>query len=184
MINVAHSACLIFGGTFDPAYTLTITALPSQIQPTLNKRNAAIIQTFMAEGLGVAASRGVVKFVAIAEENFATNGQTILGELEALDKHPQDEGSSRKSSVARNKGESRKSSHAGIPMHAEPNKKSYVGVPVQSQPLIEKSKTRPNKTDPAMPPMPPMPKMSALDREAAKTQKLGRRKSFLAMFGK
>ena len=188
MVNVAHSACLIFGGSFDPAYTITITALPSQVQPTTNKRNAALTQTFMSEALGVPAHRGVVKFVAIAEENFATNGQTVLGLMETLDKTLSDDGASRKLSVARSKTDHRKKSVAGSSMHHDPRKQSYASTPVISQPLLENREGTPSeKID--MPSKnlrpPPMPTgKSAADRQAEKMQKIGKRKSFLAMFGK
>ena len=84
MIVVNHSACLLLGGTFDPTYILTITALPVQVQQTTNKRNAALIQNFMFESLGVPLERGIIKFVPIQEDCVATNGNTILGEIESL----------------------------------------------------------------------------------------------------
>jgi hypothetical protein len=84
MISLDHSACLIYGGSFEPAYHMTVTALPSQVQSTLNKRNAALLQGFMEEELNVAASRGVVNFCAVGEDCLATNGVTVLAEIEAL----------------------------------------------------------------------------------------------------
>ncbi|KAK4545375.1 hypothetical protein LTR36_003555 [Oleoguttula mirabilis] len=87
MIKVDHSACLALGGTFDPCYILTITALPSQMGPTVNKRNAALIQSFMADILSVSSDRGIVKFQPIEECNYAMNGTTMLGEMERLEKH-------------------------------------------------------------------------------------------------
>ncbi|KAK3065359.1 hypothetical protein LTS18_011882 [Coniosporium uncinatum] len=86
MITVNHSACLLLGGSFEPAYVLTITALPSQVQPATNKRNAALIQSFMSDVLSVSADRGIVRFQAIEEYNLATNGRTMLGEIERLEK--------------------------------------------------------------------------------------------------
>ncbi|KAK5138514.1 hypothetical protein LTR08_000101 [Meristemomyces frigidus] len=91
MIKVDHSACLALGGTFDPCYILTVTALPSQTSPTFNKRNAALIQSFMADILSVTSDRGIVKFVPIEECNYAMNGTTMLGEIERLEKHQSDE---------------------------------------------------------------------------------------------
>ncbi|KAF2011017.1 hypothetical protein BU24DRAFT_51157 [Aaosphaeria arxii CBS 175.79] len=86
MITVNHSACLLLGGSFEPTYILTINALPVSIQPTLNKRNAALIQSFLFETIGVHADRGIIKFVPIAEESLATNGMTMLGEIERLER--------------------------------------------------------------------------------------------------
>ncbi|KAF2119929.1 hypothetical protein BDV96DRAFT_485755 [Lophiotrema nucula] len=94
MITVNHSACLLLGGSFEPTYILTITALPAQIQPTLNKRNAALIQVFMAESIGVPIDRGIIKFTPIPEESLATNGMTILGEIERLERQQADESGS------------------------------------------------------------------------------------------
>lgn len=86
MIKVDHSACLALGGTFDPCYILSITTVPSQMGPTMNKRNAALIQSFMADILSVPPERGIVKFQPIPEENFAINGTTMLGEIERQEK--------------------------------------------------------------------------------------------------
>lgn len=91
MVQVDHSVCLAFGGNFDPCYILTLTTGPSQMGPTMNKRNAALIQSFMADVLGVPAERGVVKFHAMPEENFAYNGTTLLGEIERRGKQHEKE---------------------------------------------------------------------------------------------
>ena len=87
MVKVDHSACLAMASTFDPCYIMSITAVPSQMGPTMNKRNAALIQSFMADILSVSPDRGVVKFQPIAEENFATNGTTMAGAIERQEKH-------------------------------------------------------------------------------------------------
>lgn len=52
----------------------------------MNKRNAALIQSFMADILSVPPERGIVKFQPIPEENFAINGTTMLGEIERQEK--------------------------------------------------------------------------------------------------
>jgi len=91
MITVNHSACLLLGGSFEPTYLLTINALPVQIQPTTNKRNAAMIQTFMAESIGVSPDRGIIKFAPIPEESLAMNGMTILGDIEQLERQQAEE---------------------------------------------------------------------------------------------
>lgn len=81
----------MFSGSFDPAYTLTIFALPTLIQPTMNKRNAALIQNNIQESLGVAPSRGYVRFVATAEEDVANGGKTVAGEIDDLEKGSNEE---------------------------------------------------------------------------------------------
>ncbi|KAF2657630.1 Tautomerase/MIF [Lophiostoma macrostomum CBS 122681] len=94
MITVNHSACLLLGGSFEPTYVLTISALPQQVQPTTNKRNASLIQAFMFESIGVHPERGVLKFVPIPEDSLATNGVTMLGEIERLERQQAEDNSS------------------------------------------------------------------------------------------
>ncbi|RAR14522.1 mif domain containing protein [Stemphylium lycopersici] len=91
MITVNHSACLLLGGSFEPTYILSINALPVQVQPATNKRNAALIQAFMAESIGVPSDRGILKFLPIPEESLATNGMTILGDIEKLERQQSEE---------------------------------------------------------------------------------------------
>jgi hypothetical protein len=88
VINLGHSACLIYGGSFEPAYILTVTALPSLVQSTTNKRNLALLQSFLNKSLNVPAHRGVVRFIGVAEDSFGTRGTTVLGEIESLSKVP------------------------------------------------------------------------------------------------
>lgn len=77
---------MLFGGTFDPAYVMSIYALPSQLLPTTNKRNAALIQKHMEEAIGVVPARGFLRFVPTKEEHLACNGKTMAGEIEELEK--------------------------------------------------------------------------------------------------
>ncbi|KAI0598594.1 Tautomerase/MIF [Biscogniauxia sp. FL1348] len=81
-ITLNHGSCMMFAGTFEPAYTLTIYALPSLVQPTTNKRNAALIQRHLQESLGVVPARGYIHFVATPEENVAIGGRTVAAEIE------------------------------------------------------------------------------------------------------
>jgi hypothetical protein len=218
MITVNHSACLLLGGSFEPAYILTVTALPVQIQPTINKRNAALIQSFMSDTLGVMPDRGIIRFQAIPEENMAISGRTILGEIERLEKQQAEENggglrravtkSSRKSVVMRSKSTlqlSRSNSKANgrtttsppIPSPGPFDSGSASGEktgvaeinhlpelsPVDSKmnrtPSTQNSKRKKSaKTEttalPSLPP-PPIP-------EDAPTPKIGKRKSFIAIF--
>ncbi|KAI5917962.1 Tautomerase/MIF [Camillea tinctor] len=81
-ITLGHGSCMMFAGSFEPAYTLTIYALPSLVQPTTNKRNAALIQRHLQESLRVMPSRGYIHFVATPEENVAVGGKTIAAEID------------------------------------------------------------------------------------------------------
>jgi hypothetical protein len=101
MITVNHSACLLLGGSFEPTYVLSISALPVQLQPTTNKRNAALIQSFMFESIGVQAERGIIKFMPIPEDSLATNGMTVLGDIERLERQQADENSGLKRALTK-----------------------------------------------------------------------------------
>lgn len=81
----------MLGGSSEPAYYLTITALGSEIAATKNKRAAHLIQDFMSETLQIPASRGILKFEPAAEENLATNGTTLLQEIEKLEQTTNEE---------------------------------------------------------------------------------------------
>lgn len=85
-VALHHGACLFFAGSFDPAYVMSVVALPSQLQPTTNKRNAALIQKHMAETLGVGPARGLLRFVPGREEDFARGGNTMAGVIEELER--------------------------------------------------------------------------------------------------
>ncbi|KAI9802157.1 MAG: hypothetical protein M1833_002078 [Piccolia ochrophora] len=172
VVNIAHSGCLLLGGSFDPAYILTITALPSQVQPATNKRNAILIQAFMAESLGVSCARGVVKFLSIPEGNLASHGRTVLGEIELLEKKAVDENLVRKQPAP----SPTKSPHK--------KKRSLLNLRARANTLPDHARSTPSSPD-GSPPVPPIPTdKSALDQKAEKIQKLSRRRSFLALFGR
>jgi hypothetical protein len=86
LLTVTHSSCLMMGGSFEPAYILNITAIPSEVQPVTNKRNAYLIQCFVAEVLHVPSNRGIVRFLGLEEERIATNGSTVAGDIERAEK--------------------------------------------------------------------------------------------------
>ncbi|KAH6604266.1 hypothetical protein Trco_007712 [Trichoderma cornu-damae] len=81
VVSLHHSQTLFFSGSSHPAYTLTITALPSEVQPATNRRNAAVLQRHMEAVLRIPASRGMVRFVAAAEECLAWGGKTVAGRI-------------------------------------------------------------------------------------------------------
>ncbi|KAH9883909.1 hypothetical protein F4778DRAFT_587055 [Xylariomycetidae sp. FL2044] len=99
-----HSSCMMFGGSFDSAYTITIHTLPDLIQPSLNKRNAALIQRHLQESLGVVAARGYVHFVACPAENVAIAGKTIaadMGDVNQVRRNEKTGGSAKTSKIGR-----------------------------------------------------------------------------------
>jgi Macrophage migration inhibitory factor (MIF) len=180
MIDVTHSACMMLAGSFEPTYTLTITALAANIQPATNKRNTALLQHWMEENLGVEPSRGVVKFVAVPEENLATNGVTVLGEIEALDKHLGfDNVGGLKRSLTRgrtiNKGKKTSDSSSTTSSHSP-------FIPIRITPSPQLSSV---SEDERLPPLPSMPNdKSKWDRRADKAQRIGRRRSIIEFFAK
>jgi hypothetical protein len=107
---------MVFGGTFDPAYVLSLFALPTQLQPTTNKRNAALIQKHLEEVLDVKPSRGFLRFIPTLEENTARNGKTLAGEIEDVGKISAAEAAEEFSSIrqARSKGKSRLSVRVSV----------------------------------------------------------------------
>jgi hypothetical protein len=165
---------MLFGGNFDPAYTLTITALGSQVQPVTNKRNAALLGKAMEEGLGVAPNRGVIRFLALAEENLATDGKTIAGEIEELERETAENNSIQRSlsrSTLKNKRR-----HSLRSLRAK-NQLATHNEHISPTPSMSERET---------PPLPAIPSgKSPMDLRAEKAQKMGRRRSFIAtIFGK
>lgn len=75
---------MLFGNSFDPAYTMTISALPHQVQATTNKRNVVLLQRHMEKALGVPPTRGFVRFMPVPEECTGWNGKTATGEMQEL----------------------------------------------------------------------------------------------------
>ncbi|KAL0931682.1 Macrophage migration inhibitory factor [Colletotrichum truncatum] len=81
VVNLQHGACMLFGGTFEPAYTLAVHALTNEVGITKNKRNAALLQKHLHESIGVSPARGYVKFVEVPAENMACNGKTTASQI-------------------------------------------------------------------------------------------------------
>ncbi|KAG6040533.1 hypothetical protein E4U41_000246 [Claviceps citrina] len=65
VVSLQHGICLLYGGSFDPAYILTIAGRPDQI---MDKRNVAVFQDHLQQAIRVAPARGLVQFVATAED--------------------------------------------------------------------------------------------------------------------
>jgi hypothetical protein len=84
MIAITHSSCLLFGGTFDPGYILTLSAVETYMQSATNKRNTALLQSFLSDLLSVPPDRGVVRFIPVREDCLGTGGRTIASEVERV----------------------------------------------------------------------------------------------------
>ncbi|GAB0133710.1 hypothetical protein EsDP_00002108 [Epichloe bromicola] len=68
VVSLQHGIYLLYGGSFDPAYILTITGLPDQVMATVNKRNASVFQGHLLQAIRVPPARGLVQFVPIVED--------------------------------------------------------------------------------------------------------------------
>ncbi|KAH1529276.1 hypothetical protein KXX25_001519 [Aspergillus fumigatus] len=91
MVTIQQDACLYFGNSALPAYLMKVFALPYLIAPITNLRNTILIQAALQDLLHVAPSRGIVLYIPISEENFATNGVTMMGEIARLEGHAEDQ---------------------------------------------------------------------------------------------
>jgi Macrophage migration inhibitory factor (MIF) len=100
MIVVAHSSCLMFGGTFDPAYILDMTAIELHCQTATNKRNAALLQTFLSDVLSVPINRGVVRFKPTPEYCLAIGGRTVAADIDYAESDNGVKASRRKSTMS------------------------------------------------------------------------------------
>jgi hypothetical protein len=116
MAIATTDAHLLLGGTSEPAYHLTITALPSEIAATKNKRSTHLLQDFIAEYLQISPKRGVVRFDAVPEENLAYNGMTAQQEIEQLERQSAEEDGILR---ALSRQRSRRSKRSGQPAFAE-----------------------------------------------------------------
>ena len=83
-VTLHHSACMLFQNSVEPAYVLTVVAIPPLIQPTMNRRTTILAQQLMESVLGVPGSRGLVRFVAAAEDAYGIAGNTYAGKVDEL----------------------------------------------------------------------------------------------------
>ncbi|KAI9655701.1 MAG: hypothetical protein M1829_000613 [Trizodia sp. TS-e1964] len=200
----------IMAGSFAPAYVITVMALPSIVQPTMNKRITMMTQIFLLETLEVEMGRGIIRFVAIGEENLAINGTTVRGEIDALEKRlEEEEGGLRKTisrkisvggALARKKAASSAESPSYVipPMPKLEESHAVVEVQMPTMPYAEHGFTvpgAPNQFSGASSPVAgwrhpsrgsPTPHAFTFPavRKAEPPKKVSRRKSFLSMFGK
>jgi Macrophage migration inhibitory factor (MIF) len=123
MVIVATETALLISGSSEPAYLITLSALPSEIAPTKNKRSAHLIQQFMEEAIQISPRRGVVRFEAVPEENLATDGVTALQEIERLERNSSDEGGILRA-LSRQKSRRSKKPSIPFPTDHDPGKTS------------------------------------------------------------
>ena len=136
----------------------------------------------MTEALGVTSDRGVVRFVPIAEEHLATNGSTILGEIERLSR-TSDEENADNNAMGRSKSRrSIKPKETALQDRSDTIKTRSRAISRKTSRAASPARMSPPLTSPSLPALPV--EKSVMDRRAEKVQKMGRRKSFLSMFGR
>ncbi|KAI1125209.1 Tautomerase/MIF [Nemania abortiva] len=177
IITLHHGICMLFGSTFEPAYILTIHALPSLLQPATNRRNANLIQQHLHETLGVVSTRGHVRFEATPEDNVAIGGKTVAAEIESLSRENVD----RKVGVLRKPSKSGRGimksvkSLGNFKSHSMIDLSENVPTPPPSN---SGETTRVIATIPEVPPTPPDDENLAQADEPKPRKSAPRRKSF------
>lgn len=88
MLTVQENILIAYGsGTTLQAYSLIIYALPSLIAPVTNQRNTTLIQNALQDLLGIPPALGVIVYIPVPEDNLATNGVTVRGEISRLERN-------------------------------------------------------------------------------------------------
>jgi hypothetical protein len=164
---------LLFGGSFDPAYTIAISALQSHLQPVTNKRNTLLVQQHIQDTLGPGPDRGMVTYTHIAEENMGTGGKTVAGQIDDLLKETAEDTANMRRSLSRGTKAKRRQSTKSL---------RKMGSSLATH--TERIATPTNERETT--PLQSLPvEKSATDLKAEKVQKVSRRKSFIAnMFGR
>ncbi|KAI1747144.1 Tautomerase/MIF [Xylaria castorea] len=182
IVTIHHGVCMLFGSTFDPAYTLTILALPSLLQPATNKRNAILTQRHLHETLGVVPTRGFVRFEAVPEENIAIGGKTLAAEIEGLSRDNAD----RKSGVFRKPSKSGREIMKSVKSLSSFKSHSVIDLSgnVPTPPPSNSGETTRIATIPEVPPTPPDDERTSQMEERKPRKGAPRRKSLrFALFG-
>lgn len=135
----------------------------------------------MSDSLGVSPDRGIVRFNPISEEYLAHNGTTVLGEIENLSREAGDEMNNGASGTMRSGTLRRKLSRQS----SRPEKLTLGGgnsYDRSSRPGTSTGIISPPLKSPPVPALPVEGRALPMDRKAEKVRKMGRRRSFLAMF--
>ncbi|TDZ27595.1 Macrophage migration inhibitory factor [Colletotrichum trifolii] len=179
VVNLQHGACMLFGGTFEPAYTMTVHALPVEVGITKNKRNTALLQKHLQEAIGVSPARGFLKFVEVPAENMAHNGKTTAALLVEM-------GAEEDETLADRRARNRKSISAksiSALRHGSivgPRKGSVfdfrresVAAPRKDSVMPAPNELTPPHSATDAPPIPPIPEQHAQTNNTATEEKVG-----------
>ncbi|KAI1435747.1 hypothetical protein GGR50DRAFT_282788 [Xylaria sp. CBS 124048] len=187
-IYLQHSACMMFSGTVDPACILTVYALPSLVQPTMNRRAALLLQQYLDAEIGIAPERCYIRFEATPETNFGTGGTTVAARLEEAERNnPLTDSPAAKPSKSRGLGIMKSVRSLGS-FRAHSGSNNAENAPMRRSANNEKQTSR-VATIPELPPTPPDDQRSGEEdgqgeeNEAPKRQ--SRRQSLrYALFGR
>ncbi|KAL5598880.1 hypothetical protein BROUX41_003799 [Berkeleyomyces rouxiae] len=83
-LSLRHGVCMVYGGSMDPAYILTLYAEPSQVSESANRRNTILLQRVVRDTINVPPSRGTIRFVAVPDDCLGYNNTTLQHELNDL----------------------------------------------------------------------------------------------------
>ena len=134
MVTIQEDACLILGRTALPAYLLKIYALPCFIAPITNLRNTVLLQDALYDLLRIPSSNGIVIFMPVVEENLATNGITVRGEISRLERGAQDENPGFFKTISRSMSRRRRKTSSGQSQPISPPSIEEVISPVPLPP--------------------------------------------------
>ncbi|KAI0512788.1 Tautomerase/MIF [Xylaria bambusicola] len=181
VITLHHGICMMFGGTFEPACTLAIHALPGLLQPATNRRNAALVQRHLHETLSVLSTRCYVRFEATPEENIAIGGKTLAAEIEGLSR----DGADLKAGVIRKPSKSGRAIMKSVKSLGSFKAHSMIDLSekVPTPPPSNSGETTRITTIPEVPPTPPDDEKTSQVEEKPRKE-APRRKSFrFPLFG-
>lgn len=150
------------------------------MQPVTNKRNAALIQQHLDDSIGVSADRGIIKFVPIAEENFATNGKTVSGEIDDLEREM---GRKERPNLIDSSASQNDESSKTKKRQSQRSLKGFSKFRDSGRPLSTQVESY---TPPASPEPPPIAlEKPAVDAKSAKSRRMSRSRSFMSgLFGR
>ncbi|KAE8350876.1 hypothetical protein BDV28DRAFT_150517 [Aspergillus coremiiformis] len=125
MVTVQQDACIRFGLLKGPAYLLKVYALPHLIASITNLRNTIFIQSALRDLLQIEPNRGVVLYLPVPEENFATNGTTYMGEIARHERRTDDDDPGILRNISRSLSRRLKSSSTHSTPHSEATTSSW-----------------------------------------------------------
>lgn len=142
----------------------------------------------LEESLGVRSERGLVRFIPVPEDNLATNGRTVTGAIEDLERENDPSTVRRSLSRGTAGGTKPKKRHSTRSMR---NVKIGSPLPTHTE-QVTPPRLTPSRSGEETPPLPAVPAVpaaptgkSVMDQRAEKAHKMPRRKSFIAsMFGR